>query len=92
MLLAAQLLFYRSYFAQCAEERRQQDFGAENSRACYATSQCFELLHILCYYTLRMGGGRGGGGGEGMAIERKSTYILPNHEGDEFEGSEPPWD
>ena len=27
-----------------------------------------------------------------MAIERKSTYILANHEGDEFEGSEPPWD
>ena len=47
-LLAAQLLFYRSCFAQCAEEERLEDFGAENS-SCYATSQCFKLLHILCY-------------------------------------------
>ena len=74
-LLAAQLLFYRSYFAQCAEEKRQQDFGAENSSASYATTQYFELLHILCYYTLRIGGGGGA-----------------NHEGEEFEESEPPWD
>ena len=64
MLLAAQLLFYRSYFAQCAEERRQQDFGEENSRACYATSQCFELLHILCYCALRTEGERGNGHGK----------------------------
>ena len=25
-----------------------------------------------------------------MAIDRKNTYILANHEGDEFEGSDPP--
>ena len=59
--------------AQCAKENRQQDFSAENSRACYATSQCFELLHILCYYTLRMGGA--GGGGKRRNGHRKKEYV-----------------
>ena len=54
------------------------------------------MLRVASYFVLlytKDGGREGGGGGrEGMAIERKSTYNLANHEGDEFEGSEPPWD
>jgi len=67
-LLAAQLLFYRSCFAQCAEEKRREDFGAENS-SCYATSQCFKLLHILCYCTPRTEGERTNG-------HRQKEYVY----------------